>query len=172
VSGRAVEVHAADGSDPIAIVDTAIRIKKDNKNLEQPYNDVWLVFDTEDNRIHLKEAINKAVANKIKLAISAPSIEFWFLLHFGYTTKYMVKCHDVERELRQHFDYSKETFDSLVLIGNTATAIDNARLLRKNQENTNSEFPKTDVDLLVTQINAMADNANRLFDNEESQGTQ
>ncbi|MDR1359217.1 MAG: hypothetical protein LBJ48_07715, partial [Coriobacteriales bacterium] len=68
------------------------------------------------------------------------------------------------RELKGHFSYSKGNFDANVLIGKTAFAISNAGLIRKAQQDVETEFPKTDVDLLVTEINALTDSVNRLFD--------
>lgn len=165
VSPRTVVVCPSSGSDPITVVDTALRIMSEaKKSCEPSYDSVWLVFDTESNRVHLPEAINKAKAYGYKLAVSAPSIEYWFLLHFVCSDRYMANCHEVKKELCKYYDYSKEGFDTSRLVSRTDTGISNARLLRRNQEGVEKEFPKTDVDLLVTEINALADSANRLFD--------
>jgi len=165
VSSRAVEVRPPNGSDPVSIVDTAISIVDQNKKNRTPdFDEIWLVLDTEDQRVRLAAAIDKARAHKFNLAISAPSIEYWFLLHFAYTTKYMVRCCEVEHELRNYFAYSKKQFDAQALVSRTGDAVVNARSARDDQEATGREFPRTDVDLLVTEINALADDANRLFD--------
>ncbi|MDR1422731.1 MAG: RloB family protein [Coriobacteriales bacterium] len=164
ISTRSVVVYPSNGSDPITIVDTAIcTLTRNRENHEPAFDEAWLVFDTEDQREHLSEALDKARAHKLNLAINAPSIEYWFLLHFEYTTKYMVKCREVEHELRKHCTYTKDGFDATLLIAKTDVALSNARRIRNNRA-PNTEFPQTDMDLLVTEINALASDANKLFD--------
>lgn len=46
--------------------------------------------------------------NEVLICESMPSIEYWFLLHFRYTTKEFSDCNEVLIELKKHInDYSK-----------------------------------------------------------------
>jgi len=165
LSNRLVVVVSAIGSDPLTIVETANRKLQENTENHKPgFEQTWLVFDTESNRVHLHEATQRAKGKGYKLAISAPCIEYWFLLHFTYTTRYMTKCDEALDELRKHIEYDKGAFNANEVIEQTNQAIINARLIRQNQTNTNTEFPRTDVDLLVDQLNSLADKNDRLFD--------
>ncbi|MGQ1786904.1 MULTISPECIES: RloB domain-containing protein [unclassified Saccharicrinis] len=46
---------------------------------------------------------------EVLICDSMPSIEYWFLLHFNYTTKEFVNCDEVVKDLKTHIvDYSKK----------------------------------------------------------------
>ncbi|MDR1775708.1 MAG: RloB family protein [Actinomycetes bacterium] len=161
ITPQRVVVQPSRGSDPITVVDTATEMVKSNKSARNPdYDAIWLVMDTECDRVHLPEALDKARAHQYNVAISAPCIEYWFILHFTYTTKYMETYAEVERELRKHYaDYSKGNLDPRVLTERTETAMKNAKLVRQNQAGTNTDYPKTDVDLLVASIQSQSGSA-------------
>lgn len=89
-------------------------LKRIMQNLEQdvkrlPKNlsiDVFVVFDMDvlhRNKLlrqyhDLKEKLCGIFAN-IYFIESMPCIEFWFLLHFVYTDKYILECENVVKEL-------------------------------------------------------------------------
>jgi hypothetical protein len=75
-----VEV-AHDNSAPISVVDGAIKRKQYAKKNGDDFNEVWCVFDR-DHHPTFFEAIDKAKAHDLKLAISVPSFEYWYLLYF------------------------------------------------------------------------------------------
>ena len=52
------------------------------------HDEYWCVFDV-DVHPYLREATALAKSNGIKLAISNPCIELWFLLHFANQTAYI-----------------------------------------------------------------------------------
>lgn len=77
-----------DGTDPLSIVNAVVEARKDKKR-EKSWDKedlAWAVFDGDEhivndpNRWH--QAIQKAESQKINLAITNPSIEFWYLIHF------------------------------------------------------------------------------------------
>ncbi len=77
-----------EGTDPLSIVNAVVEARKDKKR-EKSWDKedlAWAVFDGDEhiandpNRWH--QAIQKAESQKINLAITNPSIEFWYLIHF------------------------------------------------------------------------------------------
>ncbi|MEE3718445.1 RloB family protein [Tumidithrix elongata RA019] len=80
-------VISPEGTDPLTIVNEAIAERdelKYNRAWEKD-DSAWAVFDGDEhidnNYSRWCEALLKAERNKINLAISNPSIEFWFLIH-------------------------------------------------------------------------------------------
>jgi hypothetical protein len=85
---RTVSVEIADlHAMPLTMVEAAVAAKQKNERLARrgkgsAHDEVWCVFDV-DTHPHLAAATQLAQANGIKLAISCPCIELWFLLHFA-----------------------------------------------------------------------------------------
>lgn len=87
----------------------------------------------------LKRCISKANANKaIHILINNPCLEFWFLLHFEFSSKIFTKCIDAEKALKRHIPtyqktqgfFTKEHKDIyLQLKPNLGIAIENAAKL-------------------------------------------
>jgi len=77
-----------DGTDPLTIVNAVLGARQDAKSEKRWENDdsAWAVFDgdehVENNLDNWNQAIQKAQSQKINLAITNPSIEFWYLIHF------------------------------------------------------------------------------------------
>src|SRR5690606_17418902 len=118
-------------------------------------DEVWCVFDHEgcnkDSRYD--EAVNLAHKKDIKTAISAPSFEFWYLLHYAYTTKPMKNANDVIKELEKYIEnYDKSKSYLTETIYQIETAINNARKVRQHNQNSGSICPATKVDLLIDKI--------------------
>ena len=83
-----VDVLHYDGTDPLGIVNAVVEARKKKKG-EKNWDKAdlaWAVFDGDEHiandptRWH--KAIQKAKSQKIHLAITNPSIEFWYLIHF------------------------------------------------------------------------------------------
>jgi hypothetical protein len=166
ISTRRIIIMSGSGSDPKSVVDTALREQKAARRDKNPFDSVWVVFDTERDRVHLSEAIDKAKAHAINQAVSAPCFEYWFLLHFEYTTRYMTCYDEVRRKLSEHMAYGKGFYDTNLLLSNTDVAVDNAEKVRIDAERTDSEYPRTDVDKLVIEIDSYADEDLRLLAHE------
>jgi hypothetical protein len=78
---------------PSTLVDLAVSAKTEAEREQRrgrgtAWDDIWCVFD-EDAHPGLADAIAKAEANGIRLAVSSPCIELWFLLHFHDQTAYL-----------------------------------------------------------------------------------
>lgn len=71
------------GSDPKSVVDYA-KLKSDvrNSTIRDSYDEIFCVVDV-DNHTTLGDAIQTARDNSIKLIISNPCFEYWYILHFG-----------------------------------------------------------------------------------------
>jgi len=161
ISPKQVSIQAGSSSDPKLIIEEAKQLKRvnhadANKGRDAEYDEVWAVFDTEGMRPHLSQAIDQAGQNGIKLAISAPSFEYWLLLHYELTTRYMCDADEVIRELKDFMpDYDKgNSMRTHNVIELTEQALKNAANVRKGQENLPEPFPlpSTTVDNLVRRI--------------------
>jgi RloB-like protein len=78
---------------PMTLVDYAIAARREAEWEERrgrgaAWDEIWCVFD-EDSHPNLDAAIAKAEANGIRLAVSNPCIELWFILHFEDRTAYI-----------------------------------------------------------------------------------
>lgn len=53
-------------------------------------------------------AIEKEKANNVIVVVNNPCLEYWFLLHYEFTSKYFNTCGDAEKVLRKHLpEYEK-----------------------------------------------------------------
>ena len=94
---------------PTAIVKRAIEIKE-SSNWDEELDQIWAVFDTEQAGTHpdLLRAIQLAEQNQVYLAVSNPSIEYWFLLHFENTNRPFQNADQLCDALRRYIpEYNK-----------------------------------------------------------------
>lgn len=78
---------------PRSLVDRAVETKRaesrdERRGRGRAHDEIWCVFDI-DEHPNIPDAIQKAEANGIRLAISNPCIELWFILHFEDHTAYL-----------------------------------------------------------------------------------
>ena len=91
-SANVVVTDASKGSDPVSI------IKQDNA-----FDSVFCVFDKDqhgnyDNAVRMLSKVN----SKFTAITSVPCFEYWFSLHFEYTTKSFPSASAVISELKKH----------------------------------------------------------------------
>lgn len=139
---------------PISVVNSAITEKK---NLDEPTDEIWCVFDTENpaNNSTLYEAIEKARKNNINLAVSNPSFEYWYFIHFDPSSRPFANGQEMKRALRAHIpDYEEKVNVFPLLDDQTSNAINNAETLRELSYESWDIFPNpsTGVDKLVQEI--------------------
>jgi hypothetical protein len=102
------------GGTPKSVVERAVAMKRESEKEAArrgddllAYDEVWCVFDVDEHPM-LKEAQQQARDNEIKLAISNPCFELWFVLHFQEQNAHIHR-HDVQRMCRAHLKgYKKE----------------------------------------------------------------
>ena len=84
---------------PASLVDTAVQVKREQardakRGKGRGYDEIWCMFDI-DAHPNVPEAVQKAQANGVRLAISNPCLELWFMLHFEERTSYIGR-HDAQ----------------------------------------------------------------------------
>jgi hypothetical protein len=89
VSVTIAEEHGA----PMTLVNLALKAKRDAARDERlrrgaAWDEIWCVFDA-DEHPDLREAITKADADGVSVAVSDPCIELWFVLHFEEQTEHI-----------------------------------------------------------------------------------
>lgn len=82
--------------EPLTLVNAAVEAKRqeareERKGRGRAHDEVWCVFDRDDHK-RFHDALDKAASNDIKIVISNPCIELWFILHFSDQTS---KSHHV-----------------------------------------------------------------------------
>lgn len=150
------------------LIEDAEQLKKKAEKEQNTYDAVWVVLDKDGYTKH-PETFTKAEATGINIAFSSISFEFWFLLHFEYTTKAFYKSDELIRYIKQKKyipNYHKSDDNYPFLREFTLTAINNAKKLR---ENIQFEFdhgkkiyelnPYTDVDVLVDMLLSLSNQA-------------
>ena len=153
-------------TDPISLVSAAKELMKRRKQdagksyAFVDYDEVWVVYDLEkvhdERRPQSNQAKQQTQKEKIQFAISDPSFEFWYILHFEKTTKSFNNADEVERHLKRHFpNYKKATPPSQEIIDRTDIAIENAKWVREQLERSQSTAPITNVDQLVISMRNM-----------------
>ena len=94
-------------------------------------------------RHYFWQAVERADAEQIELAISNPCFEYWFLLHFRESGAFFHNGHELLQELRQHIPaYAKNTdiFDQLYPL--TDTALERAeRQYTRHPEREQDRYP-------------------------------
>ncbi len=151
-----VDCKPSKGSSPISIVNDLVKIKKKNasevKKGKPKIDEYWAVFDTEAGRPHLGDAIQLAKSQGIHCAISAPSFEYWILLHYEKTSRPFADSKEVEKILTGIVPggYSKSGFNVDDVLSRLPEAKKNIALIRKELgERPATALPNTNVDELV-----------------------
>jgi hypothetical protein len=114
LSEEQIEVIPHSGTDPLSVVNAVLEARKDKKRERTWFDDqdsAWAVFDGDEhianNRPNWCQAIQIAKSQKINLAITNPSIEFWYLIHFQDHSAIIARDKAKER-LKQHIpNYDK-----------------------------------------------------------------
>ncbi len=138
LSSTNIMVTGECGSSPISVVRHAIQLYGSEENTGDPFDKVYCVFDKDTHETY-QQALDKiAGANQRALGeiactepedifiatTSVPCIEYWFLLHFEYTTAPFLgtgrknSCSRLINELKKYMpDYQKgdrSIFDQLL----------------------------------------------------------
>lgn len=149
-----IEVCTDGGSDPLGIYNFAMKRFKREKSAGDPFDKIYCVFD-KDNRKNFAQAlvaIRSANPKHVFFAIpSVPCIEFWFLLHYEYTTRLFSKCDQVIDALRCYLpDYTKGIRDMFpMLLENLESAKINAERAKNSAAKSGTDNPTTCVHQLV-----------------------
>lgn len=130
------------GAVPLTLVTLAIAARAKSAAEEAEIDEFWCVFDVEwpRNHPHLSEAITKARANDIKLAISNPCFELWLILHYRNHGSWLDNSQAVE--LRRQLDGStNKSLDAAKYMSLIGDAVRHAALLDTRHHRDGSKFP-------------------------------
>ena len=142
------------------LVDEAKYLKNVAETERNSYDDIWVVIDKDGYTKH-PETFDKAKANKINIAFSSISFEFWFLLHYQYTTRFFSNATELIRFLKTNYMacYDKADNNYSKLKDRTSIAIQRANRVKQyfqNDLNRGKRIyelnPYTNVDILVDKL--------------------
>lgn len=147
-------------TDPIGVVNDTITDKK--KECTEEGDIAFAVFDTDANQSKQKQindALTLAEKNGITVIESTPCFEFWYLLHYRYTTRSFSNSKSVIRELKKYIpNYDKSESIYSDIRDKTKDAIENAHKLEEYFEENEmqlrgvSKNPSTDAYKIVETI--------------------
>lgn len=151
-----VRFSSGNSTDSMGIVED---IKRTRAQLKFHAGDLaFAVFDADlwgTRGKQIQQAINYAEKQEIKVILSNPCFEVWFVLHFEDGRAPYDSSDKVIDKLKQYVpDYEKSRDMFEVLQGNMEKAISRAEQLRRYHEDNNTvklseQNPMTDVDRLV-----------------------
>lgn len=153
-----VEVRGHEcGSDPQSVVGWAARQKQLATRNRDPFDSVWCVFDLDQRAdADIRAARELAGSHGIRVALSDPCFELWYLLHFRYSTAF-VSGEQVIAQLEGSIGgYTKSRKLYAELVERQEDAIGNAERLRAHHGQFSGgriSNPSTLVDLLVVELN-------------------
>ncbi len=143
---------------PDAIVKRAIKIRNDRlKSDGLEFDTVWCVYDSDSRTVQQLQSAKTLANNEgIQIALTVPCFEFWFLLHFVYTTSPYRTCGSVVNALKKkikNYDKGNPSLDGLM--ERVEDALMNAKKLRADSVKSGRSNPSTDVDLLVEKLKSL-----------------
>lgn len=157
-------------TDYLSLIRKAVEYQNKNQISVSDGDAVWVVADADVNYNNpdpiadkdrlLSKARKMADAKGIHIAISNPCFEFWYLLHFQYTTKFLRDYPAVRSVLAAYLpDYEKANDVYVQLSEHTTDAIQNAKRVEQYhiQNDCNKPFgiavnPFTDIYQLVESL--------------------
>jgi hypothetical protein len=128
---------------PDVLVSAAIKAREKAADEEDEIDEFWCAFDVEwpTNHPRLREAVQQATENGIKLAISNPCFEIWLILHFEPHGSWL--DNDGARRLRRRLDgVSDKSLDPAKYMPLVSKAMYNAATLGKRHLRDGTEFPR------------------------------
>ena len=169
-----VVLAGAGATDPANIVRKAIELREERRKLAEEslhvkYDEVWAVFDREAQNHprgrQMPQAIELAMKNEIRIAVSNPCFEFWLLLHYYFTTKPFAGPAQVIAELCNYIPkYRKADLPISDLMGRIGNAVKHATQCDKHHSDCDGDGnPSSGVHLLAVSLNASAIPSLRCF---------
>ena len=166
-----VEIIPGDesGSAPISIVTHALHLKRQRerdvrkqRTNKLKFDQIWCVFDQENPpHASFSRAVNQARGNRLELAVSTPAFEYWYLLHYEYTTRPFRNADEIAKALKTHVpDYEKcqDVYNDCRLSERTSVAIKPAKRVWSHWADEQGQFPNpsTLVFQLVEKLQGMS----------------
>lgn len=125
-----IKFSKGNSTDPIGIVNDLIKFIDTEIGREEK-DKYYAIFDTDVNKgiqTQIEEAKAIAEQNGVEIITSTPTFEFWYLLHFGFTTKVYTSSGEVVEELKNKISgYTKNMNTYPILKDSTIDAVNNAK---------------------------------------------
>lgn len=129
-----VRFSKGNSTDPVGIVNDLVKFI-DTETGREENDKYYAVFDTDVNKnlqSQIDEAKRIANENGVEIITSTPTFEFWYILHFLYTTKTYSSSEDVIEDLLNEVEqYEKKMNLYPTIKENTEFAIKNAKKIEK-----------------------------------------
>lgn len=122
-------------TDPVGMIKCLANYMKREDISKENGDKVYCVFDSDldiNKQQNINEAIKLAKKNGIEIIISTPCFEFWYRLHYSYTSKKYISNQDIVNDLKNYISEYEKNMDVYELIKDkTDIAIKNAKKLEK-----------------------------------------
>lgn len=133
-----IRFSKGNSTDPVGIVNDLINFINTEIGREEK-DKYYVVFDTDVNK-GIQNQINKAkeIANKegVEIITSTPIFEFWYILHFKFTTKIYNSGEEILKELQDKIvGYTKSMNTYPLISTRTEEAINNAKKIERYHNN-------------------------------------
>lgn len=118
------------------LVEIAKQLKKEAQKEQNRYEKIFIVLDKDGYTRH-PETFNTAKDNEIDIIFTSISFEYWFLIHFEYTTRAFVNCNELVSYLKRYmpnYDKTKDYYE-IQLSEKTTDAIQYARKVQEYFQN-------------------------------------
>jgi hypothetical protein len=114
-----------------------------DRKSDDEIDECWCVFDVEwpQNHPHLREAVQLAKDNGIRLAVSNPCFELWLILHFEDQTAHL-NTDQAERRSRKLDGRAGKRIDADQYMPRRGAASKRASALSKRHARNETPFPR------------------------------
>lgn len=154
-------------TDPVGIVAYAVARREERareakiSNAKVAFDEVYCVIDTDEHvpgrLANLKQAQPMARAKDVRLIISRPCFEIWYLMHDRYVARPYARYEALKADLKQILpEYEKSQSEFLRLRELIGCALRHAARLEEQRQATDQENPATDVHHLVKRLYELA----------------
>lgn len=130
-----IKFSTGNSTDPVGIVKDLIKFI-DNEIGREDGDKYYVILDTDVNQnkqSQIDKAKKKALDNGVEFITSTPTFEYWYRLHFGYTTKTYHSSEEVQNDIKDKIKgYTKSMNTYPVLRDKTDIAIKNAKKVEKH----------------------------------------
>ncbi len=130
-----IKFSTGNSTDPVGIVNDLIKFINNEIGKEDD-DKYYVILDTDVNQnkqTQIDKAKTIAKENGVELITSTPTFEYWYTLHFEYTTKPYLSSQEVQNEVKDKIKgYTKSMNIYPVLKEKTNIAIENAKKVEKH----------------------------------------
>lgn len=130
-----IRFSTGNSTDPVGIVNDLLKFI-DNDIGRETNDKYYVVLDTDvnqDKQNKIDEAKRIASENGVEFITSTPTFEFWYILHFGFTTKTYNSSEEVQADVKSKISgYIKRMNTYPIIKEHTKLAIKNAKNVEKH----------------------------------------